>query len=79
MMAAIGRRLERRLERGRRLERRLERGSDEVGPAARQFGRVVESVRQFGQVVEMFFGHRGGQMAMLGPRYNRSNLLEAEK
>ena len=69
MMAAIG----------RWLERRLERGSDEVGPAVRQFGRVVESVRQFGQVVEMDFGHRGGQMAMLGPRYNRSNLLEAEK
>ena len=69
MMAAIG----------RWLERRLERGSDEVGPAVRQFGRVVESVRQFGQVVEMVFGHRGGQMAMLGPRYNRSNLLEAEK
>ena len=41
---------------GRRLERRLERGSDEVGPAVRQFGRVVESVRQFGQVVEMVFG-----------------------
>ena len=69
MMAAIG----------RRLERRLERGSDEVGPAVRQFGRVVESVRQFGQVVEMVFGHRGGQMAMLGPRSNRFNLLEAEK
>ena len=73
MMAAIG----------RRLERRLERGSDEVGPAVRQFGRVVESVRQFGQVVVvhngMGIGHRGEQMAMLGPRYNRSNLLEAAK
>ena len=70
MMAAIG----------RWLERRLERGSDEVGPAVRQFGRVVESVRQFGQVVEMVFGQAvEEQMAMLGPRYTRSKMLEAAK
>ena len=44
---------------------------------------VLVADGQFGQVVVvhngMAIGHRGGQMAMLGPRYNRSNLLEAEK
>ena len=44
-------------------------------------GLVAEG--QFGQVVVvhngMGIGHRGGQMARLGPRYNRSNLFEAAK
>ena len=39
---------------------------------------VLVADGQFGQVVVvhngMAIGHRGGQMAMLGPRYNRSNL-----
>ena len=68
--------LETRLERA--FERWLERRLDDVGEAVWRSD-VGEPVRQFGQVVEMVFGHRGGQMAMLGPRYNRSNLLEAEK
>ena len=44
---------------------------------------VLVTEGQFGQVVVahngMGIGHRGEQMAMLGPRYNRSNLLEAAK
>ena len=44
---------------------------------------VLVTEGQFGQVVVVHTGmgldHRGGQMAMLGPRYNRSNLLEAAK
>ena len=44
---------------------------------------VLVAEGQLGQVVvvhnEMGIGHRGGQMAMLGPRYNRSKMLEAAK
>ena len=44
---------------------------------------VLVAEGQLGQVVVvhngMGIGHRGGQMAMWGPRYNRSNLLEAAK
>ena len=69
--------LETRLERA--FERWLERRLDDVGEAVWRDD-VGEPVRQFGQVVEMVFGQAvEEQMAMLGPRYNRSNLLEAEK
>ena len=44
---------------------------------------VLVAEGQLGQVVVvhngMGIGHRGGQMAMLGPRYTRSKMLEAAK